>query len=180
MGGAGAAAAVSSVATATSNSSTASSPPQSASHMAGRGSPECPDALARLAVHQVQQALGQSRGSLGERVPVPFQCSPIHDQSASGVQGPSVRSKPCSPWTTREGGPEIDHVSLPHHARVSVRVSSLCSSLESTRVSPDDTSDLAIFPPPSRYLLPPRTEPTPLKPETLALPRLLTLTSAVQ
>lgn len=150
-GGAGAAAAVSSVATATSNSSTAPSPPQSASHMAGRGSPECPDALARLAVHQVQQALGQSRGSLGERVPVPFQCSPIHDQSASGVQSPSVRSKPCSPWTTREGGPEIDHVSLPHHARVSVRVSSRLESAPTTQVtSPSFLLPLDIFFPPEQ------------------------------
>lgn len=133
-------------------------PPQSTSHMADRGSPECPDALARLAVHQVRQALGQSRGSLAKRVPVHFQSSPVHDQSASGVQGPSVRSKPCSPWTTREGrgkgegGPEIDHVSLP-------QCSSLCrvsSRLESAPTTPVTLSSfLPPNSPPSRHLLPP-------------------------
>lgn len=101
---------------------------------------------------------GQSRGSLAKRVPVHFQSSPVHDQSASGVQGPSVRSKPCSPWTTREGrgkgegGPEIDHVSLP-------QCSSLCrvsSRLESAPTTPVTLSSFLLpNSPPSRHLLPP-------------------------
>lgn len=58
---------------------------------------------------------------------------------------------PCSPWTTREGGPEIDHVSLPHHARVSVRVSSRLESAPTAQVtSPSFLLPLDIFFPPEQ------------------------------